>query len=114
MQLRGHYSNHAGSLRAALEAFPDGVPEVELASPDPRVARTRRLGNWVVQRAVARALTVAGRPLRVAAVVELVEADLGFQVSRDSVKCCLMAGIRGAAPLFERVAWGTYALPRRR
>jgi hypothetical protein len=114
MQLRGHYSNHAGSLQVALEAFPEGIPDASLAGRERGGAPSGRLGNGEVQRAVARALSVAGRPLRVAAVVELVEADLGCQVSRDSVKCCLMAGIRGAAPLFERVAWGTYALPRRR
>jgi hypothetical protein len=48
-----------------------------------------------------RALSTAGRPLPVAAIVDLVEGDLGFEVSRQSVKCCLMAGIRGAAPLLN-------------
>jgi hypothetical protein len=101
-------------MRAAfgVAASPDGVPAVAPARREQRWPRSGRLGNGEVQRAVTRALSTAGRPLHVAAIVDLVEADLGFEVSRDSVKCCLMAGIRGAAPLFERVERGSYGLPR--
>jgi hypothetical protein len=112
MHLRGHDSNHVGSLLAVLEAFPEGVPEAALARCDPSRPRAGRLGNGEVQRAVTRALSAAGRPLHVAAIVELVEADLGREVSRESVKCCLMAGIRGATPLFERVERGSYGRSR--
>jgi hypothetical protein len=112
MHLRGHDSNHAVSLNAVLEAFPEGVLEAALARREPSRPLGGRLGNGEVQRAVARALSAAGRPLRVDAIVDLVEAELGREVSRDSVKCCLMAGIRGAAPLFERVERGAYGLRR--
>jgi hypothetical protein len=112
MHLRGHDSNHAGSLQAALEAFPDGLPKVELGRTEPGSARTGRLGNREIQRAVARALSAAGRPLRLAEILDAVESDLGSGVSRDSVKCCLTAGIRGATPLFERVERGSYVVSR--
>jgi hypothetical protein len=106
MHLRGHDSNHASSLRATLEAFPDGLPDAPLARREPGEARSRRLRNGEVQRAVARVLSAAGRPMRLAEILQSVEADLGFRVSRDSVKCCLTAGIRGIEPRLELAGWG--------
>ncbi len=114
MHVRGHDSNHAGSHHAVLEAFPDGVPQDALAGGESRRGRSGRLGNGEVQRAIARALSAAERPLRLAEILGLVEADLGFGVSRDSVKCCLTAGVRGSEARFERAGRGLYALSRSR
>jgi len=50
--------------------------------------------------------------MRLAEIRVSVEADLGFRVSRDSIRCSLTAGLRGTEPRLERAGRGLYALSR--
>jgi hypothetical protein len=89
-----------------LDAYPAGIS----AQARPMIAqsRTRRLGNGVIQRALVKALTAAGRPMGVAEAQMAVEALLDHNVSRDSVNSCLSTGARGLPPSFQRVGPGRY------
>lgn len=62
MHLVGQLSNPSGALEAVFEAVPDG-PMSATASPRPQ-ARSGRLGNGVVQRAVVKVLGATGAPMR--------------------------------------------------
>jgi hypothetical protein len=96
---------------AVLEAYPAGIPA------QPRVvivqSRTKRLGNGVVQRAVAAALA-DGQPRSVREVADSVQEQLDRAVSIHSVNWCLSTGTLATLPAFQRVAPGRYhsiALP---
>ena len=111
MHLVGQHSNPSELLEAVLGWVPDaaGTPRRELVAALPKA---KRLGNGVVQRALIKALAVAGRPMGVCEAQTAVEALLGHGVSRDSVNSCLSTGARGARPRFRRVASGRYRLMR--
>jgi hypothetical protein len=111
MHLVGRLSNPCVVLEAVLVRVPDapGRAQRELVAAPPKA---RRLGNGVVQRAVIRALAVAGRPMDVCEAQTAVEALLGHGVSRDSVNSCLSTGACRVQPCFRRVAPGRYRLIR--
>jgi hypothetical protein len=71
-----------------------------------------RLGNGVVQRAVAKVLAMAGRPMRVAEVHLAVEQLLGHSVSKHSVSWSLAADARSKEARFERTTRGYYQIRR--
>jgi hypothetical protein len=109
VHLRGHDSNHDLPLGIVLEWVSEGSGMGRgrlIAAP----ARTKRLGNGVVQRAVIHVLAGADRALSVADLHRAVEERLGQPVSRHSVRSSLASGARGAAPAFERTAPGCYRL----
>ena len=111
MHLSGHYSNPPDALEAVLR------PALEGSLARRRVSTAvlpegKRLGNGVVQRAVIRALSEAGRAMDVREAHVAVEALVGRSVSRDSVNSCLSTGARGARPDFQRVGPGRYQLKR--
>jgi hypothetical protein len=111
MHLVGQHSNPSELLEAVLGWVPDaaGRPRRE---PVAALPKAKRLGNGVVQRALIKALAVAGRPMGVCEAQTAVEALLGHGVSRDSVNSCLSTGARGARPRLQRVAPGRYRLKR--
>jgi len=111
MHLVGQHSNPSELFEAVL----GWVPAAAGRRRRERVAvlpRAKRLGNRVVQRALIKALAVAGRPMGVCEAQTAVEALLGRGVSRDSVDSCLSTGARGLRPYFRRVAPGRYGLIR--
>jgi hypothetical protein len=94
---------------AVFEALPDEPLEpIEAPTPTPEMGR---LGNGVVQRAVAKVLAAAGA-MRTADIHLAVERLLGRAVSKESVSSALRKGIRGSEPRFERVSVGYYQLRR--
>jgi hypothetical protein len=91
-----------------FEALPDEPLEpIERSVPEPE---TGRLGNGVVQRAIVKVLAAATGPSHVADIHLAVERLLGRTVSKESVSCALLKGIRGAEPRFERISVGCYRL----
>ncbi len=109
MHLVGRLSNPPNaSVKTVLDAYPDGLSRRPQAKIVP--ARTKRLGNGVVQRALVKALIAAGRPMGVGEAHMAVEALLGHSVSRDSVNSCLSTGARVLPPSFQRVGPGRYQL----
>jgi hypothetical protein len=109
MHLVGQLSNPSnGSVKSVLEAFSEGL--AERSRPTIVALRTKRLGNGVVQRALIKALAVAGHPMGVCEAQAAVEALLGHGVSRDSVNSCLSTGACRVEPCFRRVAPGRYCL----
>ena len=111
MHLSGHYSNPPEALETVLRSALEGSPSRRRASTAV-LPEAKRLGNWVVQRAVIRALAEADRVMDVGEAHEAVEALLARSVSRDSVNSCLSTGARGARPDFQRVGPGRYQLKR--
>ena len=111
MPLVGQHSNPSELLEAVLGWVPDaaGRPRRE---PVAALPKAKRLGNGVVQRALIKALAMAGRPMGVCEAQVAVEALLGHSVSRDSVNRCLSTGACGVQPCFRRVAPGRYRLIR--
>jgi hypothetical protein len=106
MHLVGQLSNPSGPLEAVFETLPDR-PISTTARPEPQPA-SGRLGNGVVQRAVANVLATAGLPMCSAEVHARVEHLLGHPVSKNSVSWCLAAGTRAQNPRFVRTAPGWY------
>jgi hypothetical protein len=110
MQLIGQLQNLPPRLQVVFEAFSDGAlgwsaqPVAALASSP------KRLGNGVVQRAVANVLEASDQPMRVVAIRTAVEALLGQAVSYESVSWCLRMGSRGHKPRFERASYYCYRL----
>jgi hypothetical protein len=111
MHLVGQHSNPSEPLEAVLGWVPD-ASRTRRSEPIAALPGTKRLGNGVVQRALIKALAVAGGPIGVCEAQTAVEALLGHGVSRDSVNSCLSTGARGLQPSFQRVAPGRYRLRR--
>ena len=109
MHLVGQLSDPSEPLEAVLGWVPDGSATRKREPLGPLHA-TKRLGNGVVQRALLKAVTSAGRPMGVREAQVAVEALLGHSVSRKSVNSCLSTGARGVPPSFERVAPGRYRM----
>jgi hypothetical protein len=108
MHLLEHLTNPSAPLKAVFEALPDeSLKPIEHPTQPPEMGR---LGNGVVQRAVAKVLATADGPTRAADIHLAVERLLGRAVSKESVSYCLRMGVRGAEPRFERVAVGYYRL----
>jgi hypothetical protein len=113
MHLVGQLSNPSTVLEVVLEAS-------AVVRPGPRDSResivvgpaSRRLGNGVVQLAVAKVLVMAGRPMRVTEVHLAVEQLLGHSVSKHSVSWSLAADARSKGARFERTTRGCYQIRR--
>jgi hypothetical protein len=108
VHLLERFTNPSAPLKALFEALPD-EPLESIERPTPPLPKGR-LGNGEVKRAIVKALAAVDEPMRGADIHQAVERLLGRQVSKNSVSCCLAAGVRGKEPRFERVAYGCYRL----
>lgn len=105
---------HASNVSPLRQMVFDALPDVPIASRQPAVRSAApipmRLANGDVQRAICKVLAVGDGPMRPAEVRPKVERLLGQPVSKNSVACCLAAGSKSAAAIFERVGYGQYQL----
>lgn len=108
MRLVGQLSNPSPSQKRAFEAAYGGIP-ARMRRKRGMSPPARRLGNGVVQRAIARVL-VDGQPMKLADIRTAVEEFLGESVSIESVGWCLRVGSRKETPQFSRPARGFYQL----
>jgi hypothetical protein len=95
MHLVGQLSNPSTALGAVFEALSDEPIEAN-ACPEPQLD-VGRLGNGVVQRAVAKVLASAQRPLTVLEVQAAVAGLLGRPVSKGSITAACPAGCLGTS-----------------
>jgi hypothetical protein len=109
MHLVGRLSNPSSRLQSILDLSRIGVkPKEGRSRPSPPAPR--RLGNGVVQRAIAQVLRAADEPMRTGEIQAGVERLLGHPVAKESVSWSLRTGSRGDEPRFEQVAYATYRL----
>lgn len=108
MHLVGQLYNLSASLERVLAA-PAPTRRAAQSSDPPAVGR---LGNGVVQRAIAKVLVAADGPMRLRDIHAAVGRILGRPVSYASVEWCLRMGVKRKAPQFERVQPGSYRLAR--
>jgi hypothetical protein len=92
-----------------FEALPD-EPIEPTVPPGPLPARTGRLGNGEVRRAIVKVLAATNEPMCRADIRLAVEQLLRRPVSINSVGWCLETGVRAKQPRFERVSYGCYRL----
>ena len=107
MHLVGQLSNPSEPLEAVLGWVPDGSATRKREPLGPLHA-TKRLGNGVVQKALLKAVTSAGRPMGVREAQVVVEALLGIAFPAILSTAAFRPPPRGVPPSFERVAPGRY------
>ena len=111
VELLGHYSNH--DLQGSLGRLAGKLAAVRASRgprrrPESRRQRVRRPG-WVLK-AIVQVLADRQEPMRAKDIHAAVEALVGEQVPRSSVKGALATNVSGSSRRLIRMARGRYVL----